>query len=133
MRVGWHSAKVRRHGRLVRVKRGGHLKTITVVKLVQHCTNRRVRIARHRWRIRHTCKTPRLRLTTTQRVASGREVTIHGLLTTAQGIPLAGVPVQIMTAPDNGLGAFAPTAAATIGPARSLQAERPPQPSSPRK
>ena len=30
VRVGWHWAKIRRHGRLVRVKRGGHFKTIKV-------------------------------------------------------------------------------------------------------
>ena len=39
VRVGWHWANVRRHGRLVRVKRGGHFKTIKVVKVVKHCTD----------------------------------------------------------------------------------------------
>ena len=47
VRVGWHWATVRRHHKLVRVKRGGRLKTINVVKYVERCTTKRVRTARH--------------------------------------------------------------------------------------
>ncbi len=113
VRVGWHWAKVRRHGHLVRVKRGGHFKTIKVWKVVMHCRSKRVRIAPHRWRIRRTCAIPKLHLKRTARVRFGHKVTIHGLLMTAQGIPLGGVPVEVLAAPDNGLGAFTPAATAT--------------------
>ena len=129
VRVGWHWAKVRRHGRLVRVKRGGHFKTIKVVKIVKHCTIKRIRIARRRWRTQRSCKIPTLHLKRTERVRYGHKVTLHGLLTTAQGIPLVGVPVQIMAAPDNGLAAFALAAAATTGPDGRWKASLPPGPS----
>ena len=130
MRVGWHWAKIRRHGRLVRVKRGGHFKTIKVVKLVNTAPTSRVRIAHHRWRIRHTCKTPHAAPNAARSASrSATRSRIHGLLTTAQGIPIAGVPVQIMTAPDNRLAAFAPAAAATTGPDGSWTAILPPGPS----
>ena len=113
----------------MRVKRGGHFKTIKVVKIVKQCTAKRVRIARHRWRIRRSCKIPPLHLKKMERVRFGRKVTIHGLLTTEQRIPIASVPVQIMAAPDNGLGAFAPMASATTAADGSWTAILPPGPS----
>ena len=42
--VGWHWATIRRDGRSVRVKRGGHLTTIRVVEIVQQCRITHVRI-----------------------------------------------------------------------------------------
>ena len=130
VRVGWHWAKIRRHGRLVRVKRGGHFKTIKVVKIVKHCTEQaQCGSPATAGGYGATCKIPKLHLKRTDRVRFGHKVTIHGLLTTAQGIPLAGVPVQIMAAPDNGLGAFAPAAAATTGADGSWNASLPPGPS----
>jgi hypothetical protein len=106
VRVGWHWVTIRRHARLVRVKRGGHFMTIKVVKLVERCTSKRVRIRPHRWRVRRSCKTPHLHLTTKEKVRFGRNVTVHGLLTTAQGVPITGATVRILTAPDNQLGQF---------------------------
>ena len=60
VRVGWHWAKTRHHGRLVAVKRGGRTITIEVLKLVERCVTKRVRVAKHRWRTERTCRTPRL-------------------------------------------------------------------------
>jgi hypothetical protein len=134
VRVGWHWAKKRRHGHVVRVKRGGHFKTIKVWKVVLHCTSKRVKIARHRWRIHRTCTLPKLHLKRVQRVRFGHKVTIHGLLQTAQGIPLAGVPVRILTAPNNGFDQFTQAAVVTTdgvggwsatlpsGPSRKIEA-----------
>jgi hypothetical protein len=115
VRVGWHWAKVRRHGHVVRVKRGGRFRTIKVWKVVLHCTHTRVRVARHRWRIRRSCVVPKLHLKQTARVRFGRAVKINGLLMTSQGIPLGGVPVQVLAAPNDGLGAFAPAVATATG------------------
>ena len=45
------------------------------------------------------------------------------------GVPLAGQPVAILTAPDNGSNAFAQAAAVTTGPDGSWTATLPPGPS----
>ena len=105
VRVGWHWVTVRRGGKAVRVKRGGHVKTIKVVKLVQQCTTKRVRTGPQRWRVERICRTPQARATKTLNVPYGQPVTVHGLYTTGQGVPLGGQPVQIFAAPNNG---FAP-------------------------
>ena len=39
-----HASHVLRHGKAVKVKRGGHLKTITVIKMVERCSHKRVKI-----------------------------------------------------------------------------------------
>jgi hypothetical protein len=129
VRVGWHWAKVRRHGRLVRVKRGGHYKRIKVWKVVLHCTTKRVRVSRHRWRVHRTCTLPKLHLKRVARVRFGHTVTIHGLLQTAQGIPLGGVPVRILTAPNNGFDQFTQAAVATTNTLGKWSARLPAGPS----
>ena len=78
VRVGWHWGTVRRHGKLVRVKRGGHLKTINVVKYVEQCTTKRVQTARHGWQVRRICRAPRVHVTKTLFVRYGHKVTLAG-------------------------------------------------------
>jgi hypothetical protein len=129
VRVGWHWVTVRRGGRLVRVKRGGRIETIKVVKYVEQCTIERVQVGAHRWRVERICKAPHVRVTTTLRVPYGHEVTLHGLYTTAAGVPLAGQPVHIIAAPDNNTGAFAPITTVTTGASGSWAATLPPGPS----
>jgi hypothetical protein len=129
VRVGWHWAKKRRHGHVLRVKRGGHFKTIKVWKVVQHCTRKRVKIARRRWRIHRTCTLPKLHLKHVARVRFGRKVKIHGLLMTAQGIPLGGVPVRILTAPNNGFDQFTQAAVVTTDTVGKWSTTLPPGPS----
>jgi hypothetical protein len=129
VRVDWHWANVRRDGKVVRVKRGGHFKTIKVVKYVERCTTKRVRIAPHRWRRERICKPPQASVTTTLRVPYGRPVTISGLYTTGEGVPLAGQQVHIFAAPNNNTGAFTPVATAVTGPDGSWSAKLPPGPS----
>ena len=72
---------------------------------------------------------PAAHLTTTQRVPFGHRVTVHGLLTTVQGALLAGVHVEIVTAPANGLDQFAPAAAATTSADGSWMPTLAPEPS----
>jgi hypothetical protein len=127
--VGWHWVLVRRHGKLVRVKRGGHFRTITVVRTVEQCSVTRTRAARHRWRIHRTCRPPHAELTDHEQVPFGSTVTVHGLLATGQDVPLVGATVEVLTAPDNGLNQFALATTATTGSDGSWSATLPPGPS----
>ena len=72
---------------------------------------------------------PAARLATRARVAFGRPVRLHGLLMSSAGLPLAGQPVAILTAPDNGSNAFTQAATVTTGPTGSWTATLPPGPS----
>jgi hypothetical protein len=56
-------------------------------------------------------------------------VRLHGLVTSSAGLPLAGQPVAVLTAPDNGSNAFTDAAAVTTGPDGSWTATLPPGPS----
>ena len=52
------------------------------------------------------CGSSAARLATSASVAFGRPVRLHGLLMSSAGLPIAGQPVAILTAPDNGSNAF---------------------------
>lgn len=102
IKVGGHLRRVRR-----RIKVGGHMRLIKVVIHVnRRCGHRRVRVRRHRWREVTVCRKLRPRVVARQRVGFGRQAKLHGLLTTAQGAPIAGVPVRIFTRPDDRGGVF---------------------------
>jgi hypothetical protein len=105
--VGWHWLTIRRDGQLVRIKVGGHFKTIKVLEATG----------------------PKQHATSTLRVPYGRGVTIHGLYTTNQGMPLARQPVYIVAAPDNHTDAFAPLTTVTTTADGSWTATVPPGPS----
>ena len=66
---------------------------------------------------------------TSTRVPYGKPVTVHGLLITTQGVPVASVPVSILTAPDNGLDQFAQVASATTDSTGAWSATLSPGPS----
>jgi hypothetical protein len=70
-------------------------------------------ITRQQKQPRQSCRTPAARLAPRARVAFGRPVRLHGLLMSSAGLPLAGQPVAILTAPDNGSNAFTRAAAVT--------------------
>ena len=107
IRVGWHWKTVRRHGHKVRIKVGGHFKTITVTKRVERCTHKRVRVGKHRWRIKTVCHPPRITLMKSRTLAYGKAALIGGIAVTSQGAPLGNQPIDIVTAPDDGLHQFA--------------------------
>jgi hypothetical protein len=75
------------------------------------------------------CNGSALGLATEASVGYGRPVILHGLLMSSAGLPLAGQPVGILTAPDNGSNAFTPAAAVTTGPDGRWTATLPPGPS----
>jgi hypothetical protein len=64
-----------------------------------------------RIRVRHTrAAASRLNAEAIQHVRYGQATMVSGLLTRAGGAPLGGKTVKVLTAPDNGLGRFIPTA-----------------------
>lgn len=129
VRVGWHWAAVLRHGKAVKVKRGGHWKTITVIKLVERCKQKRVKTGKHRWRVTKVCKAPRIKLRRSARIGHGKPVTVHGLLESGQHIPLADTRVQIIAAADNGSRRFRQVATATTNSRGVWSAKLPAGPS----
>ena len=76
-----------------------------------------------------SCGTLAARLTTRATVAFGQPVRLRGLLMSSAGLPIAGQPVAILTAPDNGSNAFTQAAAVTTGVDGSWTATLPPGPS----
>jgi hypothetical protein len=129
VRVGWHWVAVLRHGQAVKVKRGGHYRTITVIRYVESCTYKRKRTGKHKWTLQKTCRQPRVALRESERVAFGEPVTVNGLLLSSQGVPLANVPVKIMTAPTNGLGQYTQATSVTTNAAGAWSATLPAGPS----
>ena len=79
--------------------------------------------------LRRSCTGSTSRLANRANVAFGRPVRVHGLLMSSAGLPLAGQPVAVMTAPDNGSDAFTEAAAVTTGPNGRWSATLPPGPS----
>lgn len=75
------------------------------------------------------CRSSAERLATSASVPFGRPVKLHGLLISNAGLPIAGQPVAILTAPDNGSNAFTQAAAVTTGPDGSWTATLAPGPS----
>ena len=73
-----------------------------------------------------SCGAPKARLATRATVPFGRPVRLHGLLMTNAGLPLAGQPVAILTAPDNGSDAFTEATGVTTGSTGSWTATLPP-------
>ena len=76
-----------------------------------------------------SCNRSAVAPTTQARVGYGRPVTLRGVLMSSAGVPLAGQPVAILTAPDNGSNAFAQAAAVTTGPDGTWTGTLPPGPS----
>ena len=118
---------VRRHHKLVKVKRRAH----STLKMVTKCHPRttikrvavRVRVRRHGktvWVIRHKRKRvvllPHIRNSTQLRVGHGRSAIVSGWLGTYAGDALAGQRVTVLAAADNGLGQFASVATAITAP-----------------
>jgi hypothetical protein len=107
-----HWVKVRRHGKVVSVRRRAR----TIVHRVERCHVRIVmkRICHaghcHKQRV---VQLPHVVQDSVRRVAYGEATTVSGWVGTAAGAPLGGQPVQIMTAPDNGSNAFTQAALVT--------------------
>ena len=139
--VGWHYKRERRHGKPRRVRVGGHLRKIRVViRTNASCATRRVKTGRRRWQEIKVCRERKLKLMTHELVRFRHPATVHGVLLSGQGVPIANTGVQIWTAPDNGLDQFTQVASTTTssdgawaitlpaGPSRLVQARYPGSP-----
>jgi hypothetical protein len=100
-----HWVTVRRHGHKVRVKRRGRVRVERV--RVCHATG----AARKKWRARY-----------------GHRALVSGWIGTSGDIALGGRPVQVMTAPDNGLGHWTLAATVTTAANGTWSAQLPPGP-----
>jgi hypothetical protein len=115
---------VRRHHKRVKVKRRAHVKIRKVVKCHPRTEIKRVavrvRVRRHgktvtviRHKRERVVLPPHLKYSTKLRVGHGKPARVSGWLGTYAGVALGGQAVTILTAPNNGLGQFAPAATAT--------------------
>jgi hypothetical protein len=117
------------------VANGGTLAGDDLVSLMRSLSHRRpqahvARATAHRHReLRRSCSRSTASLTAGADVAFGRSVRVQGFLMSSAGLPLAGQPVAVMTAPDNGSDAFTEAAAVTTGPDGRWTATLPPGPS----
>jgi hypothetical protein len=128
--VGFHYKRERRHGRFVKVLIGGHFRTIRIVIPANtRCAQKLVETGPHLWQETTVCRPLGLHVVGTKQVPYGKPFAMHGLLVTTQGVPVANAPVDILTAPANGLERFTTAATATTTASGAWTAELPPGPS----
>jgi hypothetical protein len=140
VRVPAHWITERRHHKIVRVRKRAHTKVVTATRCHARVVRRRitvwttvvrdgkqVRVKRHRT-IR-IVDFPHVVYHDSKRVADGRGTTVSGWLGMLDGTALAGQPVHVLTAPDNGLGHFSQVAAALTAENGTWSARLPPGPS----
>lgn len=80
-------------------------------------------------RVRRVAVLPHLVQQTTRRVRFGQASTVSGYLGLADGTALGGRPVQVLSAPDNGLGQFTAMASVVTAPSGTWTATVPAGPS----
>ena len=102
--------------------------SLTRIVKPRRCATRRTLTHRRSRRVERLCP-GQIRATRSLRVAFGQRVTIHGLYTTGQGLPLAGQAVHIFAAPDNHTGGFAPITTVVTAGDGTWTATVPPGPS----
>ena len=123
---------VRRHGKLVKVKRPSYSRIVGVIRCQPRVVRVRVRVrvdGRWQWRWERQVRLPRTIQRSTWRARHGATSHVVGWLGTSTGNALAGQPVRILTAPDNGSGAFTQAAIATTAADGSWSARLPAGPS----
>ena len=131
---------VRRHHKLVKVHKRAHSKIVSVERCHARVVWRRekvwVKVRRHhkvvtvmRTRRVRVLLTPHTIAKTKERVAYGQGVTVSGWLGTAGGVAIGGTPVEILAAPNNGLGQFALVASTTTAANGAWSARLGPGPS----
>ena len=122
---------VHRHHHSIRVRRRAHRKTVRVVRCRPHTERKQittlVTIKRHGKQIKvkrtkfvRVVVLPHVVARTTRRLRYGRGTTVSGWLGTPSGNALAGQPVIVLTAPDNGQGQFTEAAVVSTCGRRDL-------------
>jgi hypothetical protein len=125
-----------RHGRKVLIPGRGHVVKRRVTQCHARTVKRKVTVIVKRHgrpvkitKVRRVALLPHTVQKATRRVRHGKATTVSGYLETASGIPLAGRPVALLAAPDNGLGRFAPIAIVLTSSKGTWTARIPPGPS----
>ncbi len=141
VRVGGHLVTVRRHGKLVKIHKGGRTKLVKVTRCHPRTVRRRTVvfvIVRHHGRLVKVKRTrlvrvvvaPHLLAKSSKRVAFGHRTTVSGWLGTSAGAPLGGRTVRVISAPDNHLaGQFTQAAAVSTSADGTWTARLPAGPS----
>jgi hypothetical protein len=131
---------VRRHHKLVKVKRRARTKLIKVTRCHPRTAIRRVtvrvKVRRHgKWvwvkrrKRERVVLPPRVAHSAKLRVAHGKTAMVSGWVGTYDGVAIAGQSVTVLTAPDNGLGQFTTAATATTAADGTWSATLPAGPS----
>ncbi|MFZ0386861.1 MAG: hypothetical protein WAL22_14440, partial [Solirubrobacteraceae bacterium] len=136
-----------RHGKKIKVKTRTRHKIVEVTKCHPRTVRKRVvvrvplrhhgKIVRRHGRIvyrkkiehRRVAVTPHWKSKAKEHVRFGRSTTVNGWLGLSDGTALGGQTVDVLTAPDNGLGQFSVAAAATTAANGTWTAALPPGPS----
>lgn len=100
------------NGKRVRVRVPAQRRRVTVVQCHPRVLKRRVRVRGH-WKTIRTILLPHWARTSFKVVRHGSAAAVSGWLGTAAGTALAGQPVFVYTAPDNGQNAYTLAATAT--------------------
>lgn len=140
VKVPAHWVTVRRHHRRVRVRRRARTKLERVTRCHPRIVRRRITVwktvIRHGKKVRvkrhRTIKVvqlPHVVMHSSKRVRHGKRTIVSGWVGMPDGTALGGQAVQVLTAPDNGLGHFVPAAVATTAPDGSWSAPLPVGPS----
>jgi hypothetical protein len=140
VRVPAHWVTIRRHHKLVRVRRRAHTRVVKVTRCHLRIVKRRitvwVTVHRHGRKVRVKRRKvirvpvpPRIVSRTTRRVRHGHGETISGWLGVADGTALGGQTIRVLTAPDNGLGQFSQATVASTSPTGTWTAVLPAGPS----
>jgi hypothetical protein len=131
---------VHRHHKLVKVRKPARTKTVTVQRCHARVVWQRrtvwVKVRRH-GKLTSVKRTKRVRvpliphtvMKTKKEVSYGHGTTVSGWLGTASGVAIGGVPVEILTAPNNGQGQFTAAVSATSAANGSWSAQLGPGPS----
>ncbi|MGZ4304231.1 MAG: hypothetical protein ACXVEW_02915 [Solirubrobacteraceae bacterium] len=128
VRIPAHWTTVMYHGKKVHVRVPAQTRTVTIVHCHPRIVRRRV-VIHGRVHIVKVVLLPRTVSGTSKRVRHGATTTVNGWVGTVDGNALAGVPVRVMTAPDNGSLRFRQAAIVTSAANGSWTAKLPPGPS----
>ena len=132
--------RVRRHGKLMKVHRGGRTKVVKAVKCQPRIVKRKVTVVvkqtKHgktifvkRKKVERVVLPPKAVSSAIKHVAYGKGTTVSGFLGSYNDTALADRNVEILTAPNNGLGQWTQAAVATTNASGVWTATLPPGPS----
>jgi hypothetical protein len=140
VKVPAHWVTVRRHHSHVRVRRRARTKLERVTRCHPRIVRRRITVwktvIRHGKKVRvkrhktiRVVQLPHVVMHSSKRVGHGKRTIVSGWVGMPDGTALGGQAVQVLTAPDNGLGHFVPAAVVTTAANGSWSAQLPAGPS----